>query len=91
VVRQGISLVISQESDLVVCAEAEDAHTGLEAIKQHRPDAAIIDISLKDISGIELIKWIKGLDFNVPLLVISMHDELIYAERALKAGAQGIS
>jgi len=89
VVRQGISLVISQEDAFAVCAEAEDAGAGFEAIKKHKPDIAIVDISLKDISGIELIKWIKGLDFKVAVLVISMHDETVYAERALKAGAQG--
>lgn len=89
VVRQGLSQLISQDDAFLVCAEAEDARTGFEAVKTHRPDIAIIDISLKDISGIELIKWVKGLDFPVAMLVISMHDESVYAERALKAGAHG--
>jgi DNA-binding NarL/FixJ family response regulator len=89
VVRHGLAQIIAQDADMHVCAEAEDAAAGLAAIKQHRPDIAIIDLSLKDISGLELIKWVKELDFNVFMLVISIHDESIYAERALKAGAHG--
>jgi DNA-binding NarL/FixJ family response regulator len=90
VVCHGLAQIIAHDANLHVCAEAEDAKTGFEAIKKHKPHIAIIDISLKDISGIELIKWVKGLrDFNVLMLVISIHDESVYAERALKAGAQG--
>ena len=89
VVCQGLAQIVSQDENLHVCAEAEDAKTAFKAIKKHRPDIAIIDISLKDISGLELIKWVKGLDFKVAMLVISVHDESIYAERALKAGADG--
>jgi DNA-binding NarL/FixJ family response regulator len=89
VVRHGLVRIIEQDERMDVCAEAEDAAAGLASIKQHRPDIAIIDISLKDISGLELIKWVKGLDFPVFMLVISIHDESIYAERALKAGAHG--
>jgi DNA-binding NarL/FixJ family response regulator len=89
VVRHGLEQIISQDENLEVCAKAEDAKSAFEAIKKHRPEIAIIDISLKDISGIELIKWVKGLDFKVAMLVISVHDESIYAERALKAGAHG--
>jgi len=89
VVCHGIAQIIAQDDGLHVCAIAEDARTGFEAIKKHKPDVAIIDISLKDISGIELIKWVKDQDLNVAMLVISMHDEAVYAERALKAGALG--
>jgi DNA-binding NarL/FixJ family response regulator len=89
VVCHGIAQIIAQDDSLHVCAIAEDAKTGFEAIKKHKPDVAIIDISLKDISGIELIKWVKDQDLNVAMLVISMHDEAVYAERALKAGALG--
>ena len=89
VVCQGLAQIVSQDDNLHVCAIAEDAKTGFEAIKKHKPDVAIIDISLKDISGIELIKWVKDLDLNVAMLVISIHDEAVYAERALKAGALG--
>ena len=89
VVRHGLARIIEQDKRMDVCAEADDAHTGLAAIKQHRPDIAIIDISLKDISGLELIKWVKELGINVFMLVISIHDESVYAERALKAGAHG--
>jgi DNA-binding NarL/FixJ family response regulator len=89
VVRHGLVSIIEQDERMDVCAEADDAAAGLSAIKQHKPDIAIIDISLKDISGLELIKWVKDLDFHVFMLVISIHDETIYAERALKAGAHG--
>lgn len=89
VVCHGLAQIIAQDENLYVCAEAEDAKTGFEAIKKHKPSIAIIDISLKDISGIDLIKWVKGLNFKVAMLVISIHDESVYAERALKAGAQG--
>jgi DNA-binding NarL/FixJ family response regulator len=89
VVRQGLAQIISQNETLQVCAEAADAKSGFDAIKKHRPHIAIIDISLTDISGIELIKWVKGLDFKVAMLVISIHDESVYAQRALKAGADG--
>jgi DNA-binding NarL/FixJ family response regulator len=86
VVRHGLARIIEQDKRMDVCAEADGAHSGLAVIKQHRPDIAIIDISLKDISGLELI---KELDINVFMLVISIHDESVYAERALKAGAHG--
>ena len=89
VVSQGLAQIISQNETLQVCAEAADAKSGFDAIKKHRPHIAIIDISLTDISGIELIKWVKGLDFKVAMLVISIHDESVYAQRALKAGADG--
>ena len=89
IMRSGLAQLIGQESDLVLCGEAEDAHGALEAIKKSEPDIAVVDISLKDSSGIELIKNIKIRWPNLPVLVLSMHDESFYAERALRAGAKG--
>lgn len=89
IVRQGLAQLINQEQDLLVCGQAEDAHKALEAIGALKPDIAIVDISLKTISGIELIKNIKIQYPNLHVLVLSMHDESLYAERALRAGAKG--
>ncbi len=89
ILRHGISMLINQENDLSVCGEAEDAHQGLEAIASLRPDIVIIDISLKDINGLELIKNIKVRYPKLPILVLSMFDESLYAERVLRAGAKG--
>ncbi len=88
-VRQGLSNLINQEDDLAVCGEAEDAAQALAGIGVKKPDLALIDISLKTASGLELVKDL-GIHFpNVALIVLSMHDELLYAERALRAGAKG--
>lgn len=89
VVRQGLRWMINREADLVVCAEAGDDHEALEAIRASRPAAAIVDLVLGDASGIELIKDIKARHPCVAVLVVSMHDEALYAERALRAGASG--
>jgi DNA-binding NarL/FixJ family response regulator len=89
IMRSGLAQLIGQESDLVVYGEAEDAHGALEAIKEFEPDIAVVDISLKDSSGIELIKDIKIRWPALPVLVLSMHEESFYAERALRAGAMG--
>src|SRR5688500_4072482 len=88
-VRERVSELINQEPDLVVCGEAEEAVGAMEAVEQFRPDIAIVDISLKDTYGIELIKDMKAQHPKVPVLVLSMHDESMYAERALRAGAKG--
>jgi len=89
IMRAGLSQLIAQEDDLAVCAEADNAHGALEAIEKHAPDVAIVDITLRDSSGLDLIKDI-GLRWpNVRVLVVSMHDELFYAERVLRAGARG--
>ncbi len=87
--RQGIAQLINREADLVVCAEAETSRDALKAIEQTHPNLAIIDITLKGTNGIELIKSIKAQKPDIPVLVISMHDESLYAERALRAGARG--
>ncbi|HZN64961.1 MAG TPA: response regulator transcription factor [Tepidisphaeraceae bacterium] len=78
-----------QEPDLAVSGEAEDANQALAAVKASPPDIAIVDITLKDTYGIELIKQLKELYPKLPVLVLSMHDESLYGERALRAGARG--
>lgn len=89
IVRQGLRQLINREADLLVCGEAEDATEALATLKTIMPDVALIDLSLKGINGIELIKTIKSLYPRLPMLVVSMHDEARYAERALRAGARG--
>lgn len=89
IVRQGLSELINHEKDLAVCAQAEDASQAMVAIRSTRPDVAVVDISLKEKNGVELIKDIKAQYPGLPVLVLSMHDESLYAERALRAGARG--
>jgi len=93
IVRHGIAELLNHEADLTVCGEAEDAHQALEAIAEIailKPDIAIVDITLKEgLGGIELIKDIKARYPKLPVLVLSMHDESLYAERCLRAGAKG--
>lgn len=89
IVRKGLAQLINQEQDLLVCGEAENAHDALEFLKKTIPDLAIIDISLQGVDGIELIKKIKERYEGIPLLVVSMHDESLFAERALRVGARG--
>jgi DNA-binding NarL/FixJ family response regulator len=87
--RKGVSQLIDQEKDLIVVGEAEDAHKAITAIENSKPDVALIDISLSGTSGIELIKNIKARFPKLKMLVLSMHDESVYAQRALRAGASG--
>ncbi len=89
IVRQGLALLIDQEPDLVVCGAAEEAGAALAMIADCRPDILVLDISLPGPDGIELLKTIRSTDPALPILVLSMHDETIYAERALRAGANG--
>jgi len=89
IVRQGLALLINQEKDLEVCGQAGDAHEAMQAIRQLHPDMVIVDISLKDTSGMELIKDLKIQHPDLPVLTLSMHDEAVYGERALRAGARG--
>jgi DNA-binding NarL/FixJ family response regulator len=88
-VREWLTNLIHQQSDLVVCGESEDAPHALQEISATRPDVAIVDITLKHGSGIELIKNLKTSHPGVAVIVLSMHDERLYAERALRAGARG--
>lgn len=87
--RQGLAMLINQQKDLRVCGEAEDVHTALQVITDKRPDIVIVDISLKGPDGLELLKNIRTTDPDLPVLILSMHDEAIYAERALRARANG--
>ncbi|HSY65020.1 MAG TPA: response regulator transcription factor [Terriglobales bacterium] len=89
IVRQGLALLINRESDLVVCGEAEEMQSALSAIQTVRPDILIVDISLNGPDGLELLKNIRLTSPRLPVLILSMHDESIYAERALRAGADG--
>ena len=88
-VREWLTNLINQQPDLVVCGESESAPQAFAAIGACQPDAAIVDISLKDSSGIELIKSLKQSHPAVAVLVLSMHEESHYAGRALRAGAKG--
>jgi DNA-binding NarL/FixJ family response regulator len=88
-VREWLTALINQQPDLVVCGEAEDASGAQHGIAAKDPDVAIIDISLKEGSGLELIKAIKLRAPRVAIIVLSMHDEKHYAERAIRAGARG--
>ena len=89
VVREGLVMHLATQPDLEVCGEAEDLPGALTLLASTRPDVAIIDISLKNSNGIELIRRIKDRDDAVRILVWSMYPESLYAERALRAGAQG--
>src|SRR6476659_2877133 len=89
IVRERLAELINQEPDLTVCGEAEDSREALKAAESLRPDIAIVDITLKDTYGIELIKEFKDRYPKLPVLVLSMHDESLYGERALRAGARG--
>jgi DNA-binding NarL/FixJ family response regulator len=89
VLREGLAMVLNQEPDLQVCGEAADAPEAIQAVTALQPDAMIVDLSLTSGSGLELIKDIKAQHPDVPMLVLSLHDEELYAERVLRAGARG--
>src|ERR1700757_4738863 len=88
-VREGLTNLINGQDDLMVCGEAEDSAEAVAGIARTQPDIALIDISLKNESGLELIKNLENQSPQVALIVLSMHDENLYAERALRAGARG--
>jgi DNA-binding NarL/FixJ family response regulator len=88
-VREALALRIGRQADLEVCGEAADMAEALRLVTETQPDLAVIDISLKTGSGIDLIKRIKDRNDSVRMLVWSMHSEALYAERALRAGAMG--
>jgi DNA-binding NarL/FixJ family response regulator len=87
--RQGLALLVNRESDLTVCGEAEEAQTAMKEIAAQRPDILIADISLNGPDGLDLLKNLRALYPSLPVLILSMHDESIYAERALRARANG--
>ncbi len=88
-VREGLTNLINRHDDLMVCGEAEDSAEAIAGIARTQPDVAVIDISLKNESGLELVKNLQTQFPAVGLIVLSMHDEALYAERALRAGARG--
>ena len=88
-VREWLSQLIQRESDLVVCGEAEDTHEAILKVGEVKPDIVIADISLKTTHGLELVKDLQAQYPKLPVLVLSMHDESLYAERVLRAGAMG--
>jgi len=87
--RNGLAQLIDNESDLKVCAEADTAGQAIEIVAKQKFDLALCDISLPDKNGLELIKDLRALNPQLPILVVSMHDEMIYAERVLRAGGRG--
>jgi DNA-binding NarL/FixJ family response regulator len=89
VLREGLALVINAQPDLVVCGEAGNVAGGLDAVATTQPDIALVDLSLMGGSGLELLKDLKARHPDLPTLVLSLHDEALYAERALRAGARG--
>jgi DNA-binding NarL/FixJ family response regulator len=89
IVRQGLALLINREPDLVVCGEAEEAMGAMHVLASARPDVLIVDISLNGPDGLDLLKNIRITNPALPVLILSMHEESIYAERALRAGANG--
>jgi DNA-binding NarL/FixJ family response regulator len=89
IVREGLRRVIDFEDDLFVCAEADTARDARAAIKEHNPDVMIADIGLNQGDGIELVRDVRAHYRNLPILVLSSHDETIYAERLLSVGANG--
>lgn len=87
--REGLQRLIEQRPDRQVCGESDSACSALEAIVRLAPDLVMTDISLPDKNGLELIKDLQALTPSIPILVFSMHDEMLYAERAMRAGAKG--
>ncbi len=89
IVRQGLSQLIDQEDDLKICGEAADVREARAALQQTQPNVVVLDLPLRGSNGIDLIKDIRSKYGQLPILVFSMHDENIYAERLLNAGANG--
>lgn len=88
-VREGLKQVLDQQEDLAVCGESATAREALANFEQANPDIIVVDLSLEDRNGVELIKDIRTRSQQVPILVLSMHDETLHAERVLRAGANG--
>jgi DNA-binding NarL/FixJ family response regulator len=89
IMRRGYTALINREADMEVCGEAGSAPEALSQIAQLKPDIVVADIGLEGMSGIEMLKHLKTQDPQIPVLIVSMHDESLYAERALAAGARG--
>ena len=88
-VREGLANLINQQTDMNVCGDAEDSAGAISAIQSGTPDVVLVDISLKNESGLELVKTLRNQFPDLAVIVLSMHDEALYAERALHAGARG--
>jgi len=89
IVRRGLRALIADEADFEICGEAEDVAEALHLVDTVHPDIIVVDLSLKDSHGIELIETIKARNESVKMLVSSMHDELLFADRTIRAGASG--
>ena len=87
--RERLKQVIQASPGMTVCGEADDLAQALEVVQTSKPDIAIVDITLRNSSGLDLIRELRSADLEVPVLVLSMHDETLYAEKALRAGARG--
>jgi len=87
--RERLTLLINKELDMEVCGETDNIREAMEIIEAKKPDAAVVDITLKGSSGLELLKDLKAREIELPVLVLSMHDESLYAERVIRAGAKG--
>ena len=89
IVRRGFASLLASEADLEVCGEAGDGSTALALLESAAPDVALVDVSLGGTSGLDLLKELKERAPKLAVLVVSMHDELLYADRSLRAGAAG--
>ena len=89
VFREGMTQILNSEPDMKVCGTAEDVPGALRALAQAKPDLVLVDIGLPGKSGLELIKKLRSAGSQMKLLVVSMHDEALYAERVLRAGGDG--
>ena len=87
--RERLAHLINEEPDMEVCGEADNIRDGFELARTANADVAIVDVTLKGSSGLELIKNLAAAEIDLPILVLSMHDESLYAERVLRAGAKG--
>lgn len=87
--RSGLAYLINHQPDMIACCEAQDAAEALKGVVQSKPDLVLTDFTLPDKNGLELIKDIRAVAPQIPILVISMHEESLYAERVLRAGARG--
>ena len=88
-VREGVAEIIKHEADLDVCGTATTANEGIEAVRKLKPDVVLVDITLPGKNGVEFIKDARAMDPELSILVMSMHDESLYADRVLRAGGRG--
>ncbi len=88
-IRKGIALTLDESAHYEVCGQSSSAEEAITAIRELKPDGAVVDISLTGMNGIEFVKHIRSFEKNVKILMVSRHDEETYAERALRAGANG--